>query len=116
MPRAKRLCAHCGRISAEALCPNCKAARERERGSSAARGYGAEHQSIRRRLYREMEQAARLGQPLLCPRCLDPMFPDQLLEAGHTVPLAVDAQSKADTLEHRWCNPRGQDPRNRGLA
>lgn len=66
---------------------------------ATATPYGAEHQALVAFL-RDRD----LGK--LCPRCRLPMLDGQELDAGHSVDLAIDPQSKADQLEHASCNRR----------
>lgn len=40
-------CLDCGRPGHSRRCPNCARAVDRRRGSTAARGYGADHRSLR---------------------------------------------------------------------
>ncbi|MBI1757990.1 MAG: hypothetical protein HYR62_01960 [Actinobacteria bacterium] len=80
-------------------------------GSSAARGYGAEHEAIRERLLWELRE--RPGQP--CVRCGKPMWPWQRLDAGHSVPASMGGV--AERLEHASCNrSAGARTRNRRAA
>jgi len=109
-PRARAVCRRslCSApVHRAGLCREHTADAERERGSSTARGYGAEHRARREELLPLAE-----GQP--CPICGEPMWPDrEALDLGHTVPLWVDANQRAgDAIQHRACNPRGTDPRN----
>lgn len=46
-------CLDCGAISEKSRCPSCRRKRERERGSSTQRGYGAEWRKLRARILRE---------------------------------------------------------------
>jgi hypothetical protein len=64
-------------------------------GSTAARGYGGEHQRIRRSLL------ATLAPGTPCPRCGQPMHPSQPLDLDHT-----DDRTGYQGLAHQSCNRR----------
>ena len=66
-------------------------------GSTTARGYGAQHQALRKQLLAELR--ANPGQP--CWRCGQPMYPDQALDLGHD----DHDRTQYRGLEHRGpCN------------
>lgn len=65
------------------------------RPSTTERGYGADHQRIRRRALEELIE----GTP--CPRCQEPMTRDQALDLDHT-----DDRSGYLGLSHAACNRR----------
>ncbi|SEG44707.1 Recombination endonuclease VII [Thermomonospora echinospora] len=64
-------------------------------GSTTARGYGYNHQQLRKALLAKLK--ARPGQP--CPHCGHPMHPDQALDLDHT-----DDRTAYRGLAHRSCN------------
>lgn len=72
----------------------CAAARERERGTSAERGYGADHQA--RRAERAEDVAAGIVD---CARCHQPIRPGEAWDLGHT-----DDRSGYTGPEHARCN------------
>ena len=107
MPRANALCAEpgCGEIVPPGVrrCARHRAAVEARRGSRTARGYGAAHDAVRRRLL----AAFVPGTP--CWRCGRPMLAGQALAADHsTVP--ASAGGVADVLAHEWCNSGKREP------
>lgn len=67
------------------------------RPSAAARGYGTEHQRLRKILLPQF-----IGTN--CAECGEVMTEDQALDLDHSVPLRVDPESKADRVLHRACN------------
>lgn len=72
-------------------------------GGTAARGYGHEHQRIRRALL-----PTAYGKP--CTRCGKPMLPGQPLDLDHT-----DDRSGYQGFAHRSCNrSAGAVKRNAG--
>jgi hypothetical protein len=73
------------------------AVRRARRGTTAARGYGREHDARRAALL-----PLAIGK--LCPLCGKLMRPDQPLDLDHSVPLAVDKDSKGDRIVHATCN------------
>lgn len=64
-------------------------------GNTTQRGYGAEHQALRRAAIRQLK--ANPGQP--CPRCTQPMYADQALHLDHT-----DDRTGYLGLSHAVCN------------
>lgn len=94
----------CGRLTdgPGSRCPACQQVRERARGSATRRGYDVEHQRTRVRLL-----PLAYGRP--CPRCGELMVRGQALDLGHTVPLMVDRNSRADRIEHAACNRGARD-------
>lgn len=82
-------------------CPDCAGAwhqqRDAKRGGARTRGYDGAHDRTRARLL-----PAAYGTP--CPRCGQPMLPDQPLDLGHSTPLRVDRSARADRIEHSACN------------
>lgn len=72
-----------------------------ERRTTTERGYGWTHQQRRTELLDEL----RDGDP--CPRCGEPMYAWQDLEADHIRwPLAQYPDALADALSHKPCNRR----------
>ena len=69
----------------------------RPRPSSTARGYGTEHQKLRRILLPQF-----IGTN--CAVCGQIMTEDQALDLDHSTPLRIDPNSKADRVLHRACN------------
>ena len=109
-PMVGRVCRRCPYSAVRAgLCAEHAAEAERARGSSTARGYGADHQ--RRR-------AAMIPHALgtACPVCHLLLLPGQPLALAHTTPLVQDPTSVGDAIVHDSgrCNPRGTHPANTG--
>ncbi len=73
-------------------------------GSTHSRGYGAEHQKLRKRL---IESGEVYGQP--CWRCGEPMMPGQSLDLGHR-----EDRSGYMGMEHSICNRSAGGRKNRG--
>jgi DNA-directed RNA polymerase subunit RPC12/RpoP len=98
----KRFCLDCGRLfdrdaTGTQRCPQCQpaaTARRQARGSTAARGYGAAHQRLRRQLLGAFEP----GQP--CARCGKPIASADDAQLGH---LDGD-RGRYRGLEHVRCN------------
>ena len=84
-------------------CLPCRRAHDRDRGSRAARGYGAKHQAERAALLRR--QAA--GEVLHCWRCGEPVGTDWHL--GHD-----DDRSVTRGPEHPECNLKAAGRWTRG--
>jgi hypothetical protein len=97
----------CSRLTdrTDSRCTTCASAtgraRDAARGSRHDRGYGAEHDRTRAALLE------RLVPGTACPRCGEPMWSTQDLDAGHSTPLRTDRTSRADRLEHARCNRSG---------
>lgn len=70
---------------------------ERRRASTAARGYGTEHQRIRKLLL-----PSAIGTS--CALCGDVMTAEQPLDLDHSTPLRVDPASVPDRIVHASCN------------
>lgn len=100
LSRALRVCTEdgCPELVTKGRCADHARERERQRGSAAQRGYDARHKRIRARLLRDLIPGAP------CPRCNQPMWHDQPLDAGHSVDLRDDPTARADRLEHASCN------------
>lgn len=64
-------------------------------GGTTDRGYGSAHRKLRQRHLAELKRNP--GQP--CPRCGQPMFPDQDLDLDHT-----DDRAGYQGLAHLPCN------------
>ncbi len=100
----KRPCLDCDALTdrPDSRCTRCASARNRRidsaRGNRHQRGYDSRHDAIRRRLLADLTP----GQP--CPRCSEPMWPWQDLDAGHSQDLRVNPHARADRLEHAACN------------
>lgn len=97
-PLPYRVCAQpgCPTITPHPRCP----AHTREASTAPARKAGyAQH-----RRERDKAKAEAIRTRALCPRCGQPILPGQALDYGHTVDLAADSTSKADRVEHRYCN------------
>ena len=69
-----------------------------------AGSYGRDHRARRERMRRAILAAERGGQPLLCPRCDQPILTSDAFDAGHTVEVDAVATSVADRPEHASCN------------
>jgi hypothetical protein len=101
----------CSRLTTrpDSRCEDCAGevgrARDAARGSRHQRGYGAEHVATREVLL------ARFVPGSACPRCGEPMWPSQRLQAGHPddAPLRLDRRSRATRLEHGSCNEGARD-------
>ena len=81
---AKRPCLDCGMLSAKARCPRCESQRNRERGSSTARGYDRQHEQ-RREQWRPEVEAGLVD----CWRC------KQRIEAGEPWHLGHDDHDRS---------------------
>ena len=67
----------------------------RAKAKTAARGYGAQHQRLRRRWAREVKEGL-----VNCARCGDVIYPYEAWDLGH-----VDGdKSRYAGPEHRHCN------------
>jgi hypothetical protein len=101
-PRQRfRTCATpgCPNVTAARLCDDCEAARRRTadagRPSSSARGYGADHQRLRKRW---APRVAAGG--VTCARCSLPIHPGEPWDLGHD-----DADRRRyNGPEHARCN------------
>jgi 5-methylcytosine-specific restriction endonuclease McrA len=51
----------CGRLVPKGRCPACRRRVEQARGTPSARGYGAAHQAMRARVFREEPDCRRCG-------------------------------------------------------
>lgn len=71
---SKRVCSEpgCPELVDAGRCAEHRRAKDRARGSSTQRGYGAEHQALRRGYQRNMDR----GQTYQCWRCGDPIDPE----------------------------------------
>jgi hypothetical protein len=106
-----RPCLDCGRLTDRtgSRCSACSSARgqakDARRGNRHARGYDTAHDTIRTTLL------ATLKPGDLCDRCWSPMLRTQALDAAHPHdrPLRIDANSRADHLEHAHCNRAARD-------
>lgn len=80
MARAKRICAKadCPHPAAGRYCPTHNREYEAKRGNSNTRGYGANHQALRRAFIPEI-QAGTMN----CWRCGQPIQPDEAWDLGH---------------------------------
>ena len=74
---AMRVCLDCPKLTTKSRCPECARAKDRARGSAAARGYGKDHQDLRAELLPKA-----IGQP--CHFCGEPMLEGQPLALDHT--------------------------------
>jgi hypothetical protein len=92
MPRRVCLERGCGMLTTRTRCPAHERQQDRRRGSTAQRGYGAQHQTMRRRLL-----PLAYGRP--CPRCGQPILPGQALDLDH----AKDRTSY-NGIAHASCN------------
>lgn len=77
--RGKQVCSTtgCSKLVDRGLCNKCQREKDQARGSTAQRGYGAEHRRTRAAL---LEDA--YGRP--CPHCGERMWPHQELHLDHT--------------------------------
>lgn len=105
----KRFCIGCRKLFDRSLtgtqrCPACQAPADRARNaraSTAQRGYGSEHQALRKDLAEQFVP----GQP--CARCGQPIAAIDDADLGH-----ADGQQGYRGLEHKRCN-RGAPSRAR---
>jgi len=99
----------CGRLTdrPDHRCTNCATEwhqqRDARRGTARQRGYDTDHDAVRAALLPHA-----YGQP--CPRCGEPMRPDQDLDLGHSVDLRLDPHARGDRIEHASCNRGGRQP------
>ncbi len=110
MPRA--FCITCKRLydvstASGKRCPPCQAAADRQRdaqrGTTAQRGYGGQHQRKREQLLAAFEP----GQA--CVRCSQPIWQKSDADLGHT-----DDRQGYTGLEHSACNRRAGAQSRRG--
>jgi hypothetical protein len=97
---ALRRCLDCPRLTSRSRCPEHERARSRARGTTTQRGYDANHQRLRRKWQRLLNNAWGLGQAgLACWRCKQPILWDQPWDLGH-----YDNSRITAGPEHRTCN------------
>lgn len=78
------------------LCPPCRRAADRARGTTTQRGYGREHQRLRLAYARRLAQ----GEAIPCARCGQPIRQGDAWDLGHT-----DDRTSWTGPEHdRQCN------------
>jgi hypothetical protein len=71
-------CLDCGQPGPR-LCTGCTRRRDRGRGTTTARGYGAEHQAERA----EWQALIDAGEPVDCVRCGGRIKPGEAWDLGH---------------------------------
>jgi len=116
--RWKKVCVEsgCGKFQVRnSRCDGHAKIYELKRGSRHERGYGSEHDSIRRALLVDLRNSELRGVVLICWRCLEPIHSWQELDADHSRVTALEG-GKADCLTHSECNrgkrtPPPLDPR-----
>ena len=90
-----KVCLDCPRLIPNgSRCPACTRAKDQERGSREARGYGHTH----RRLRAEYQNRMTAGERFSCWRCGNPIDPGNW-HLGHT-----DGQTGWAGPEHPDCN------------
>lgn len=87
------------------LCDQHRKERDQGRGSRAERGYGSEHQALRRRAIRDLTE----GKTVRCWRCGHPILTVSDLHIGHD-----DDRSIVRGPEHSTCNLRAAGKRRGG--
>jgi len=102
-----RPCLDCGRLTAATRCTTCRRHRDRARGTTTQRGYGAEHQNERAAALADL--AANPGQP--CPICTQPLTTDQALDLHHLTQIAHGGKTGPRALAHAPCNRRVNEHR-----
>jgi hypothetical protein len=108
--RGPRKCERCGEPATSSrhhLCDRCREARrrhkqrmdarlrERGRATSSQRGYGVQHQKLRKRWAAAVAEGG-----VSCARCGDPIVPSESWDLGHD---DID-RSRYSGPEHRACN------------
>lgn len=76
-------------------CPTHAAAHQHTRGTTTQRGYGSSHQRLRQ----QWQQAINQGLTPTCPRCGQPITPNQQWDLGHN-----DKRNGYNGPEHTHCN------------
>lgn len=96
MPRAKRICPKpgCPTIASSTYCPKHQAEADKARGTTTQRGYGHEHQELRKQW---APTVARGG--VICRKCGDTIQPGTTWHLGHT-----DDRTAWTGPEHDGCN------------
>lgn len=100
---ALRPCLACGLLTDQTRCSTCRSAQQRARdqvrGSSAQRGYGADHRARRSAML-----PTAYGKP--CARCGLPVLPGQALDLDHMTPVAHGGRDGQVLFSHSACNRR----------
>lgn len=96
MPRAKRICSKpgCPSPSNGGLCTTHAREADRARGTREQRGYGPEHQALRRQWAHKVKAGT-----VRCAKCNQPIKPGTPWHLGHT-----DDRTKWTGPEHPFCN------------
>lgn len=89
-------CISCGAPGYRRSCPTCTRGRDRARGTTTERGYGAEHQRLRAAWQERIDD----GELVLCPRCGEPVEPGMEWDLGHS----DDRNSYSGPEHSRECN------------
>lgn len=97
-----RQCLDCGRLAPNTRCSECESTRNKARGSSSERSYGAAHQRIRAYLL-----PLAYGTP--CPRCGETMHAWQSLDLDHADPMRKKVGLPGDRIVHAHCNRAGRE-------
>ena len=106
MPRARRICVEllCGKPATKGnRCDGCAQKREVARGSRHERGYGVDHDAVRRALKKQFGRDYQAGKKPTCWRCGERLHPWQELDADHSGLSAAEG-GQADCLAHASCN------------
>lgn len=90
-----RPCLDCDEPTAGPRCPSCARAKDRARGTTTQRGYGAQHQAERTRV---------LDGATHCRTCGQPFTEDNPATAGHTVPIRHGGRTKGTEPQCQHCN------------
>lgn len=97
MPRAKKVCAQpgCPRPAAGSYCTEHTRERDKARGTTTQRGYGATHQRARQ----QIKPAVEAGQ-VTCARCFKPIAPGEPWQLDHQ----DEDRTKYLGPSHKLCN------------
>lgn len=97
MPRALKVCAQpgCATPTAKSYCTQHTRERDKARGTTTQRGYGAAHQRARQ----QAKPAVEAGQ-VLCARCRQPIAPGEPWQLDHS----DEDRTKYLGPSHKLCN------------
>ena len=84
------------------LCAKHRKEYEQRRGTTTERGYGSEHQKIRKWLIFQLKLIP--PQDRICELCGEIMLMSEELHADHVTRLVDDPSAKAGRMTHRACN------------
>ena len=93
---AGRRCSGCPTIltNGTTTCPSCQRTKDATRGTREQRGYGKQHQQLRRKWQQRINQGN-----VACTRCNKPIPPGTPFDLGHN-----NARTQWTGPEHPWCN------------